>query len=84
MGSRFPLTVGSRRTCSAARRESSLAAARSPQVQRTLQVTFFHRMSRRSTESERRVPIKELVENVAVLPDHLEVAVSGAPRLHTR
>ncbi len=35
-----------------------------------------------ATESERRIPIEELVENVTVLPDHLEVTVSGAPRLH--
>jgi hypothetical protein len=35
-----------------------------------------------ATESERRILIEELVESVTVLPDHLEVTVSGAPRLH--
>ena len=37
-----------------------------------------------ATESERRILIEELVESVTVLPDHLEVTVSGAPRLHVR
>ena len=35
-----------------------------------------------ATEPERRILIEELVKNVTVLPDHLEVPVSGAPRLH--
>jgi hypothetical protein len=35
-----------------------------------------------ATESERRILIEELVENVTVHPNHLEVTVSGAPRLH--
>jgi hypothetical protein len=34
------------------------------------------------TESERRFLIEELVENLTVLPGHLEVTVSGAPWLH--
>jgi hypothetical protein len=35
-----------------------------------------------ATESERRILIEELVESATVLPDHLEVTLSGAPRLH--
>ena len=35
-----------------------------------------------ATELERRILIEELVEGITVLPDHLEVNVSGAPRLH--
>lgn len=35
-----------------------------------------------ATEQERRVLIEELVDHVAVFPDHLEVAVHGAPRLN--
>jgi len=35
-----------------------------------------------ATEMERRILIEELVESVTVLSDHLEVNVSGAPRLH--
>ena len=33
-------------------------------------------------ENERRVLVEELVESVAMYPDHLEVTVSGAPRLN--
>ena len=35
-----------------------------------------------ATEQERRVLVEELVEHVAVFPDHLEVTVHGAPRLN--
>ncbi len=35
-----------------------------------------------ATDQERRVLVEELVEEVAVLPDHLEVVVAGAPRLN--
>lgn len=34
------------------------------------------------TEPERRVLVEELVEKVAVFPDHLEVTIAGAPRLN--
>jgi hypothetical protein len=40
MGSRFPLTADSRRTCSAVRCETPLAAAWSAQAQHTLQLTL--------------------------------------------
>jgi hypothetical protein len=32
-----------------------------------------------ATESERRVLVEELVEKVAVFPDHLEATIAGAP-----
>ncbi len=35
-----------------------------------------------ATELERRVLIDEFVEEVSVLPDHLDVKVHGAPPLH--
>jgi hypothetical protein len=35
-----------------------------------------------ATTEERRVLVHELVEEVALFPDHLEVAVAGAPRLN--
>ena len=34
-----------------------------------------------AAESERRVLVEQLVEKVAVFPDHLEAAIAGAPRL---
>ena len=35
-----------------------------------------------ATDPERRVLVEELVEKVAVFPDHLEVTIAGAPRLN--
>lgn len=35
-----------------------------------------------ATDQEKRVLVEELVDEVAMYPDHLEVAVSGAPRLN--
>jgi site-specific DNA recombinase len=35
-----------------------------------------------ATTDERRVLVQELVDEVAMFPDHLEVAVAGAPRLN--
>ena len=35
-----------------------------------------------ATQDERRVLVHELVEEVALFPDHLEVTVAGAPRLN--
>jgi site-specific DNA recombinase len=35
-----------------------------------------------ATQDERRVLVNELVEEVALFPDHLEVVVAGAPRLN--
>lgn len=35
-----------------------------------------------ATQEERRVLVQEMLEEVALFPDHLEVAVAGAPRLN--
>ena len=35
-----------------------------------------------ATDVERRVLVEELLESVAMYPDHLEVTVSGVPRLN--
>jgi hypothetical protein len=35
-----------------------------------------------ATDLGRRVMVEELLESVAMYPDHLEVTVSGAPRLN--
>jgi site-specific DNA recombinase len=35
-----------------------------------------------ATDKERRVLVEELVEAIAIFPDHLEVTVSGVPRLN--
>jgi hypothetical protein len=53
-------------------------------VSRVLEDLDIDRAWTAATESERRILIEELVENVTVLPDHLDVTVSGAPRLHVR
>jgi len=37
---------------------------------------------RRAAETEQRTLIDELVDAVAAHPDHLEVAISGAPRIN--
>ena len=42
------------------------------------------RMWQEATETERRVLVDELVEEVGVFPDHLEVKVAGAPRINVR
>ena len=44
----------------------------------------IERMWQEATETERRVLVDELVEEVAVFPDHLEVKVAGAPRINVR
>ncbi len=35
-----------------------------------------------ATQAERRALVEELVNEAAMYPDHLEVAISGAPRLN--
>jgi hypothetical protein len=37
---------------------------------------------RAAEETERRILVEELLEGVAVFPDHLEVTVAGVPRLN--
>ena len=36
----------------------------------------------RSSDQERRVLVEELLEAVAIFPDHLEVSVASVPRLN--
>jgi hypothetical protein len=54
------------------------------EVARVIENLDIDRAWAAATASERRILIEELVESVTVLPDHLEVTVSGAPRLHVR
>ena len=35
-----------------------------------------------ATDRERRVLVEELIESVALFPDHLEVTISGVPKLN--
>ena len=45
----------------------------------------FHTSNARiveATDQERRILVEDLVEQVAMLPDHLEVQIAGAPRLN--
>jgi hypothetical protein len=57
-------------------------AARFVDVARLLQELDIDRMWLEVTDAERRVLIDELIEAVIVHPDHLVVAVSGAPPLN--
>ena len=40
------------------------------------------RLWEEATDAERRVLVEELLDAVAMYPDHLEVTVKGAPRLN--
>jgi hypothetical protein len=62
--------------------EARGVSRRFEEVARVLENLDIDRAWAAATESERRILIEELVENVTVHPDHLEVTVSGAPRLH--
>jgi hypothetical protein len=57
-------------------------AARFEQVAATLRDLDIDRVWSEATEAERRVLVEELVQQVAVFPDHLEVTVHGAPQLN--
>ena len=37
---------------------------------------------RETTDRERRILVEELVENIAIFPDHLEVSITGAPKMN--
>ena len=60
----------------------SEVAAKFEEVARILREMDVERLWAEATELERRVLIEELLESVAMYPDHLEVTVSGAPRLN--
>jgi len=57
-------------------------AAEFEEVARILREMDVERLWAEATDLERRVLVEELVESVAMYPDHLEVTVSGAPRLN--
>jgi hypothetical protein len=56
--------------------------ARFEQVAAMLQDLDLGKAWDEATDSERRVLVEELVEVVAVFPDHLEVTIAGAPKLN--
>jgi site-specific DNA recombinase len=56
-------------------------AARFEQVAATLRQLDVDRVWAEATEEEKRVLVEELVEQLVVFPDHLEILVTGAPRL---
>ena len=57
-------------------------AAKFEEVAHILREMDVERLWAEATDLERRVLIEELLESVAMYPDHLEVTVSGAPRLN--
>jgi hypothetical protein len=52
------------------------------QVSATLRDLDLNRIWEAATPQERRVLVEELIEEVAILPDHLEVTVAGAPKIN--
>lgn len=57
-------------------------AQRFEQVTQVLNELDLDRLWEAATDQERRVLLEELLDDVAVHPDHLEVTVHGAPRLN--
>jgi site-specific DNA recombinase len=57
-------------------------AARFEEVARILREMDVGRLWEEATDDERRVLVEELLDAVAMYPDHLEVTVKGAPRLN--
>ena len=57
-------------------------AAKFEEVARILGEMDVERLWAEATDLERRVLVEELLDSVAMYPDHLEVTVSGAPRLN--
>jgi site-specific DNA recombinase len=57
-------------------------AAKFEEVARILREMDVDRLWAEATDVERRVLVEELLESVAMYPDHLEVTVSGVPRLN--
>ena len=56
--------------------------ARFEEVARVLAELDIETMWSEATTAERRILVEELLEEVALFPDHLEVVVAGAPRLN--
>jgi hypothetical protein len=57
-------------------------AARFEEVAHVLRETNIDRLWAKASDVERRVMVEEWVDSVAMFPDHLEITVSGAPRLN--
>ena len=57
-------------------------AAKFEEAARILREMDVERLWAEATDLERRVLVEELLESIAMYPDHLEVTVSGAPRLN--
>ncbi len=57
-------------------------AAKFEEVARILREMDVDRLWAEAADVERRVLVEELLESVAMYPDHLEVTVSGVPRLN--
>jgi Recombinase zinc beta ribbon domain len=57
-------------------------ATKFEEVARILREMDVERLWAEATDLERRVIVEELLESVAMYPDHLEVTVSGVPRLN--
>jgi site-specific DNA recombinase len=66
------------------REQESDLAARFEEVVATLTDLDMDAIWQEATAQEKRVLVEELVDEVAMYPDHLEIAVSGAPRLAVR
>ena len=60
----------------------SEVAGKFEEVARILREMDVERLWAEATDLERRVLVEELLESVTMYPDHLEVTVSGAPRLN--
>ncbi len=66
----------------AERARLSDVAAKFEEVARILHEMDVDRLWAEATDAERRVIVEELLESVAIYPDHLEVTVCGVPRLN--
>ena len=64
------------------RSRMSDVAAKFEEVAHILREMDVERLWAEATDLERRVIVEELLESVAMYPDHLEVTVSGVPQLN--
>src|SRR6266511_180558 len=70
------------RSREAERTRLSEVAAKFEQIACVLRELDVDRLWGEATDQERRILVEELLESVAMYPDHLEVTVSGVPRLN--
>src|SRR5271170_3002875 len=64
--------------------ETSEVSVRFEAVAAALRDLDIDTIWREAEDDERRVLVEEMVEEVAIFPDHLEVKVAGAPRINVR